>query len=306
MHQAGHVPQYGDRVVVVEVPAEPLLVRQPGHPHHHRVAERARGRRTAWWPPRRAAGPRRCAGTPGTGSPAPAACRPARRPSPSPRIEVSSSRVSKTRAAPNRSRSPFVTPYTPPLAATSSPKTAICGVVEQPVGERGVDASAPASAGRPARAACRRTPRPARPRPARRPGLPRRPPRGPPAPAGAAPAGRPPRRRRRASARRAPPRRSGGPASRSRRTGPAAPRPVATPAVDEQPGGGQRPGPGPGRRRSPRACGTPISASAPACPISRTVRRCSTAGRRCRRTQAAASAATVVRLRPRSPPSAAK
>src|SRR5689334_19565817 len=48
-------------------------------------------------------------------------------PSARPRIDVSSSRVSKTRAAPNRSRSPFVTPYTPPFCATSSPKTTICG-----------------------------------------------------------------------------------------------------------------------------------------------------------------------------------
>jgi hypothetical protein len=37
--QAGDVAQRPDRIVVVEVAAEALLVRQPGHPHHHRVAE---------------------------------------------------------------------------------------------------------------------------------------------------------------------------------------------------------------------------------------------------------------------------
>ena len=37
-HQAGDVAQHADRVVVVEVTAEALLVGQSGHPHHHRVA----------------------------------------------------------------------------------------------------------------------------------------------------------------------------------------------------------------------------------------------------------------------------
>ena len=115
--QPGDVAQHGHRVVVVEVPAEALLVRQPGDPHHHRVAVRAAGEELHAWRPRRAAGPRRCAGRPGTGSPVRAAARPARRRAPSPRIEVSSSSVSKTRPAPNRSRSPLVTPYTPPLTA---------------------------------------------------------------------------------------------------------------------------------------------------------------------------------------------
>lgn len=53
-------------------------------------------------------------------------------PNPSPSTDVSSSRVSKTRAAPNLSRSPLVTPYTPPLAATSSPKTASSGWLSIP------------------------------------------------------------------------------------------------------------------------------------------------------------------------------
>ncbi|KMU65557.1 hypothetical protein STRNTR1_2063 [Stenotrophomonas maltophilia] len=37
-HQPGDVAQRGDRVVVVEVATEALLVAQPGHPHQHRVA----------------------------------------------------------------------------------------------------------------------------------------------------------------------------------------------------------------------------------------------------------------------------
>ena len=51
--QAGDVTQHGDRVVVVEVPAEPFLVAEPGDPHDHRVAvlavgeERQRGRLAA-------------------------------------------------------------------------------------------------------------------------------------------------------------------------------------------------------------------------------------------------------------------
>ena len=37
-HQAGDVAQHADSVVVVEVPAEPLLVGEAGHPDHQRVA----------------------------------------------------------------------------------------------------------------------------------------------------------------------------------------------------------------------------------------------------------------------------
>ena len=37
-HEAGDVAQHGDRVVVVEVAAEALLVAVPGDPHHHPVA----------------------------------------------------------------------------------------------------------------------------------------------------------------------------------------------------------------------------------------------------------------------------
>ncbi len=50
-------------------------------------------------------------------------------PAASPRMDVSSSRVSNTRSAPNRSRNAFVTPYTPPLAATSSPNSTMPGLV---------------------------------------------------------------------------------------------------------------------------------------------------------------------------------
>ena len=71
--QAGDVAQHRDRVVVVEVAAEALLVAVAGDAHDHRVAVLAAARRTAASPPRRAAGPRRCAGRPGTGSPGSAA-----------------------------------------------------------------------------------------------------------------------------------------------------------------------------------------------------------------------------------------
>ena len=42
-------------------------------------------------------------------------------------MACSSSGVSNTRPAPNRRSSPLVTPYTPPLRATSSPNTSIPG-----------------------------------------------------------------------------------------------------------------------------------------------------------------------------------
>ena len=42
-------------------------------------------------------------------------------------MDCSSSRVSNTRAEPNRWASPRVTPYTPPLRATSSPNTSSPG-----------------------------------------------------------------------------------------------------------------------------------------------------------------------------------
>ena len=73
--QAGDVAQHADGVVVVEVAAEALLVAVAGDPHHHAGCGTGRWRRTAAWPPRRGAGPRRCAGRPGTGSRARAAGR---------------------------------------------------------------------------------------------------------------------------------------------------------------------------------------------------------------------------------------
>ena len=74
-HEAGDVAQDGDRVVVVEVAAEALLVAVARDPHDHPVAVAGPARRTAASPPRRAAGPRRCGGTRGTGSPAAAGSR---------------------------------------------------------------------------------------------------------------------------------------------------------------------------------------------------------------------------------------
>jgi len=58
----------------------------------------------------------------GTGSSPPSPA-----PSARPRIDVSSSSVSKTRVLPKQSANAFVTPYTPPLAATYSPKTSMAG-----------------------------------------------------------------------------------------------------------------------------------------------------------------------------------
>ena len=84
--QARDVAQHADRVVVVEVAAEALLVAVAGDAHHHRVAVLPVARRTAASPPRRAAGPRRCAGRRGTGSPGSAAARTAPAPSARPRI----------------------------------------------------------------------------------------------------------------------------------------------------------------------------------------------------------------------------
>ena len=87
----------------------------------------ARRRRSAATPPRRGAGPRRCGGRRGTGSRARARSRPAPTPGPRRGSVCSSRSVSKTRCPPKRLRSPRVTPYTPPLTATSSPKTSSSG-----------------------------------------------------------------------------------------------------------------------------------------------------------------------------------
>ena len=125
--QARDVTQAGQRVVVVEVPAEAPLVGEPGDAQHHRVAVLALGEEATAWPPRRGSGPPRCAGRRGTGSPAPGAARPGPRRGPGPRMDCSSSSVSNTRPAPNRSSRPRVTPYTPPLRATSSPNTSMPG-----------------------------------------------------------------------------------------------------------------------------------------------------------------------------------
>ena len=67
-HEPRDVAQHAERVVVVEVTAEALLVAVARDPHDHPVAIRGPARRTAASPPRRAAGPRRCAGRRGTGS----------------------------------------------------------------------------------------------------------------------------------------------------------------------------------------------------------------------------------------------
>ena len=220
-------------------------------------------------------------------------------------IDVSSSSVSNTRPAPNRSRRPLVTPYTPPLAATSSPKTTSCGSAEQRVGQRRVDGLGEGEAAGllgqlPGAAAVGPAPR-----------------RRPPAAAAAAPIARATRTGRRgasgavtsagaspASARRAPPRRPGAPPSRPRRSGP--PVRPGWPRRPRRAAGRSRPaGRGPGRRRSRPAVRYATSASAPACPIRRTIDRCSTAGRRSVRTHSAASAAASYAAA-RSHPSAAK
>ena len=98
--------------------------RRPGRPFR---CGTDRWRRSAGWRPRRAADPRRCAGRRGTGSRAWARTRQAPLPSATPRMVCSSSRVSNTRWPPKRFRRARVTPYTPPLTATSSPKTRASG-----------------------------------------------------------------------------------------------------------------------------------------------------------------------------------
>ena len=122
-HQSGDVAQHTDRVVVVEVPAESLLVRQSRDPHHQRVPVAALGEegQRGGLAAELVLGvvqvgqvldlrDRQQPGQPGAQSTRP-------------RIDCSSRMVSKTRARPNRRDSPRVTPYTPPLPPTSSPKT---------------------------------------------------------------------------------------------------------------------------------------------------------------------------------------
>ena len=190
-----------------------------------------------------------------------------------PRMDCSSSRVSNTRAAPNRSASPRVTPYTPPLRATSSPNTSMPGRAARASASAALIDWArvrpPADSGsRPAKASSRRAgsaARPARPRPARGGAA-----RGAPSPARRWPGGgsRRPRRRGRGS-RPATPR-----SARSPRPGSARPpSPAAGPCrpAGRRPGR-RRPRPGPGSRfprPSPRGrrnapwpdAGTPGSAA---------------------------------------------
>ena len=128
-----------DGVVVVEMAAEPFLVAVSCDPHDHRVAVLPVREELTVSRPRLEVDPRRCAGTPGTGSREPAAAPRRRAPSARPRIDCSSSSVSKTRGPPNRRCSPRVTPYTPPLRPTSSPNTQHFGSSRERVGERAVD-----------------------------------------------------------------------------------------------------------------------------------------------------------------------
>jgi len=134
----GDIPQAGQRVVVVEMAAEPFLVGEGGEPQQQRIRVLALGEKESV-AASRGSGRRRCAGTrgywiSGTGS---SPARPA--PRARPRMDCSSSRVSNTRAAPNRSASPRVTPYTPPLRATSSPNTSMPGQAASASAQRRVD-----------------------------------------------------------------------------------------------------------------------------------------------------------------------
>ena len=156
--QARDVPQAGHRVVVVEMAAEPFLVGEAGDPHHHRVAVLALGEEGQRGAPRRGSGRRRCAGRRGTGSPAPAAARPGPRPAPGrgwTARRAGCRTPARRRTAP---RSPRVTPYTPPLRATSSPNTSMSGPGGQRVGQRRVDRLGQGERRRPLRAAGRRRP----------------------------------------------------------------------------------------------------------------------------------------------------
>jgi hypothetical protein len=108
-HNTRYVPKHADRVVVVEVPAEPALVSVAGDPDHHSVPVRALREELQ----RRGLAAKLVLGVvevrevliSGIGrNPLTA------EPSASPRIDVSSSSVSKTRPAPKRACSPRVTP----------------------------------------------------------------------------------------------------------------------------------------------------------------------------------------------------
>ena len=138
-HQPRDVAQHRDRVVVVEVAAEPLLVGEPGDAHDHRVVVLRRRRRTAGSPPRRAAGPRRCAGRRGTGSRGWAAARRAPTPSARPRMVCSSSSVSNTRAAPNRFAQPAGHAVDAALAADVLAEDQRLGCAASDVGQGRVD-----------------------------------------------------------------------------------------------------------------------------------------------------------------------
>ncbi len=133
-HDARDVAQDADRVVVVEVAAEALLVAVAGDPQHHRVARTAPARRTSATPLRRGAGPRRCADRRGTGSPGSAAAR-RRRPRarvrgstarraacrrPGPRRTPSAARASRRTRRPC-GRRPHRTASPPGTTASTSP-----------------------------------------------------------------------------------------------------------------------------------------------------------------------------------------
>ena len=214
-------------------------------------------------------------------------------------MDCSSSTVSNTRPAPKAASSPLVTPYTPPLRATSSPNTSMPG--------RAASASVsvalmvwarvigPADSGsRPPNARCR----------------------------AAAPAGRGGRAAATASGQRgasgaitwAALVSRGAPASsrgQSEDRGPGCLVPVEhfgrgeQAGLDEQPGGADQRVGGQVRGDLARAAGTRSRGPAPACPPSRTMDRCRNAGERRCRTQAAA-ASVVSKTSARSAPSAWK
>ena len=152
----GDVAQHGDRVVVVEVAAEALLVGEAGDAHDHRVGVRRPGRRTTGWLPRRAAGPRRCAGRRGTGSRGSAATPTRPRPAPGPGSTARRAGCRTPAPSPAFFCRPRVTPYTPPFTPTSSPNTSDAGRGQQHVAQRAVDRLGQRQRAPRPRAACRR------------------------------------------------------------------------------------------------------------------------------------------------------